>query len=237
MQFTEPSDRPDDDLALYDAVARTGHVILATGESDGRGGTRVLGGEEQLEQAGGAVAASSTFPNDAGGVIRRVASADAGLATIAAVDRAAARRPKRPREALIDFRGPPGTIPTYSFVDVLQGRVGARELRGKTVVVGASAPVLQDVHPTSAPGEKLMSGPELQANAIWTAVHGGPLRRVPGLGRRAAGPHARRPGHAGGAGVRPRARRRRRAAARRALRGRGAAGVRARQRAPGRRFR
>ena len=37
VQFTEPSDRPDDDLALYDAVARTGHVILATGESDGHG--------------------------------------------------------------------------------------------------------------------------------------------------------------------------------------------------------
>ena len=48
VQFTEPSDRPDDDLALYDAVARTGRVILATGESDGHGGTRVLGGDEQL---------------------------------------------------------------------------------------------------------------------------------------------------------------------------------------------
>jgi len=52
VQFTEPSDRPDDDLELYDAVARTKHVILATGESDGQGGTRVLGGREQLASAG-----------------------------------------------------------------------------------------------------------------------------------------------------------------------------------------
>jgi len=180
VQFTEPSDRPDDDLALYDAVARAGRVILATGESDGHGGTRVLGGEEQLARAGGAVAASSTFPHDEGGVIRRYARSDAGLDTIATV--AAERRGKRDadREALIDFRGPPGTIPTYSFVDVLRGRVDADALRGKTVVVGATAPVLQDVHPTSAPGGELMSGPELQANAIWTALHGNPLRRAPG---------------------------------------------------------
>ena len=33
VQFTEPSENPDDDLALYDAVDRAEGVILATGES------------------------------------------------------------------------------------------------------------------------------------------------------------------------------------------------------------
>ena len=66
--------------------------------------------------------------------------------------------------------------------------------------------MLQDVHPTSAPGEKLMSGPELQANAIWTAVHGNPLRRLPGWLGALLALRARRPGHARGARVRPRAR-------------------------------
>jgi CHASE2 domain-containing sensor protein len=179
VQFTEPSDRPDDDLALYDAVARTGHVILATGESDGRGGTRVLGGEASLAEAGGAKAAASTFPHESGGVIRRYQPVDTGLETIPAMT---ARRlgAAHVQPGLIDFRGPPGTIPTYSFSDVLSGRVGAAQLRGLTVVVGATAPVLQDVHPTSAPGERMMPGPEIEANAIWTAVHGNPLREVAG---------------------------------------------------------
>jgi CHASE2 domain-containing sensor protein len=184
VQFTEPSDREADDLALYDAVARTGHVILATGESDGHGGTRVLGGNEQLAKAGGAVAAASTFPYEQGGIIRRYRRTDAGLATIPAVTARLLGHPVPAGRfdddgaALIDFRGGPGTIPTYSFADVLRGRIGAQQLRGKTVVVGATAPALQDVHPVSAPGERMMAGPEIQANAIWTALAGNPLQPV-----------------------------------------------------------
>jgi adenylate cyclase len=45
--------------------------------------------------------------------------------------------------------------------------------------VGASAPSLQDVHPTSSSGSELMSGPEVQANAISTVLRGLPLRRAP----------------------------------------------------------
>jgi adenylate cyclase len=46
------------------------------------------------------------------------------------------------------------------------------------VVVGASAPSLQDLHPTPTSGTELMAGPELQANAIATVLHGLPLRDV-----------------------------------------------------------
>lgn len=49
-------------------------------------------------------------------------------------------------------------------------------LRGKVVVVGASAPSLQDVHATSTTGNSLMSGPEIQANAIATLQEGIPLQ-------------------------------------------------------------
>ena len=177
VQFTEPSEDTDEDLALYDAVARVDRVILATGEVDDDGGTRVLGGDENLEQAGGARAAASTFPTDRGGAIRRYAREDTHLLTIPALvgERFGAR--VRDARALIDFRGPTGTIPTYSFADVLEGR---GDLRGKIVVVGATAPALQDVHTTSAPGERQMPGAEIQANAIWTALHGNPLREIPG---------------------------------------------------------
>jgi adenylate cyclase len=53
--------------------------------------------------------------------------------------------------------------------------VPASAFRGKTVIVGASVPSLQDVHPTSTSGDELMPGPEIQANAAWTALHGFPL--------------------------------------------------------------
>ena len=48
------------------------------------------------------------------------------------------------------------------------------------MVVGASAPTLHDVHLTSTTDDELMAGPEVQANAIWTALRGLPLRSGPG---------------------------------------------------------
>jgi response regulator RpfG family c-di-GMP phosphodiesterase len=47
-------------------------------------------------------------------------------------------------------------------------------------VVGATAPTLQDVHSTPTASDRLMSGPEIQANAISTALRGMPLREAPG---------------------------------------------------------
>ncbi|MBO9532938.1 MAG: CHASE2 domain-containing protein [Solirubrobacteraceae bacterium] len=185
VQFTEPSGSDADDLALFDAVARTPGTILATGERDGRGRTKVLGGDEQLAEIGSR-AASSTFMHDRSGVIREYGRDDGKLETLAyATAKQLGKAPAAGRfnadgRALIDFRGPAGTFPSYSFADVLSGKVPASKLRGKVVVVGATAPVLQDVHPTSASGTRLMSGPEIQANAIWTAEHGNPLQTPPG---------------------------------------------------------
>ena len=65
-----------------------------------------------------------------------------------------------------------------SFSDVLRGRFPAEAVRGRVVVVGAAAPTLRDIHPTPA-GDELMAGAEVQANAIWTAMHGVPLRSAP----------------------------------------------------------
>ncbi|MGH2950143.1 MAG: adenylate/guanylate cyclase domain-containing protein, partial [Solirubrobacteraceae bacterium] len=59
---------------------------------------------------------------------------------------------------------------------VLARDAAARALAGRIVVVGLTATVLQDVHETPAPGSGLMSGPEIQANAIATVLRGAPLR-------------------------------------------------------------
>jgi len=181
IQYTEESTRRED-LALYDSIARVGGVVLATSETDGRGGTRVLGGDENLERIG-AQAAATNLPDEAGGIIRRFEPEVAGLSTIAV---AVAERLGRPVDraafgddgALIDYRGRPGTVPTVSFSDLVAGKADPALLRGRVVVIGATAPTLHDLHATPQ-GNDLMAGPEVQANAIWTALHGFPLAIAP----------------------------------------------------------
>jgi len=63
---------------------------------------------------------------------------------------------------------------------VLNGRAGAAGVRGRVAVVGLVAPTLGDVHATDAGGGALLSGPEIQADAIATVLAGLPLRGAPG---------------------------------------------------------
>jgi CHASE2 domain-containing sensor protein len=182
VQFTEPTTARED-LALYHAIRRARGVILATTEVDERGRTNVLGGDANVARAH-ARAAASNLPSDRGGVIRRFTYSVSGLQTMAVVaaselDRPLSRADLRGGGAWIDYRGPPRTIPTVSFGRLLRGDADPRLLREKVVVVGASAPTLQDVHPTPTSGKHPMSGPEIQANAVWTALHGLPLRSAP----------------------------------------------------------
>jgi CHASE2 domain-containing sensor protein len=181
VQFTEPT-TPRQDLALYNAVKRAGGAVLATTEADENGRTMVLGGDENLARID-AVAGAANLPEEERGVIRRFTWSKNNMDTIAVAVAKRLGRQVRPEAfqsggSYIDFRGPKGTIPTYSFSALVDGKVDPRALRGKIVVVGASAPALQDLHATSA-GNELMSGPEIQANAIWTLMHDLPLRTAP----------------------------------------------------------
>jgi CHASE2 domain-containing sensor protein len=184
VQFTEPT-RPREDLALLDAVARAGDVVLATTETDGRGRTNVLGGDENLADAR-AKAAAANLVTEAGGVVRRFPYAVGGLRSIAVTTAAQVSGKRGDRAgfagggAWIDYAGPPGTVPTVSFSDVVRGRADTRLLRDRIVVIGATAPTLRDVHATPLSDDQLMSGPEVQANAIATALRGLPLRQAPG---------------------------------------------------------
>ncbi|MGB0097144.1 MAG: CHASE2 domain-containing protein [Solirubrobacteraceae bacterium] len=70
--------------------------------------------------------------------------------------------------AWIDFAGPPGTVPTYSFSDVLLGHVPARAFAGKIVIVGYTDPSLNDIFKTPV-SDNYMSGPEVHVNAVDTS--------------------------------------------------------------------
>ena len=182
VQFTEPT-APRQDMALFDSIDRAGGVVLATSETDGHGHTNVLGGDENLAEIGAAAGASNLPDGERGGIIRRFTPEVAGLRTLAVVvaerqGRVVRREAFEPGGSYIDFRGPPGTIPTISFSSLVRGDVDPAELRDKIVVIGASAPTVHDQHATAA-GNKLMAGPEVQANAIWTLLHGLPLSTAP----------------------------------------------------------
>ena len=181
VEFAQPTPgRQSDDLALWSALGHAGGGVLAATETDAQGHTQVLGGDENLRTIH-AQAAAAAIDVDRGGVARRLPLQDGGLPTMAVT---VARRlgVRVPRSAFtsqgawIDFAGPPGTVPTYSYADVYRGRVPRSALAGRVVVVGATSPLLHDLHSAPTSDGVLMSGAELQANAVHTALAGFPLR-------------------------------------------------------------
>ena len=182
VQFTEPSN-PEDDGLLYQAIYRAGNVVLGTSEIAKGGKTRILGGDQNVRDAR-ARPASAQYDLDPNGVIRRIPFQTDGLKTMPVVsyERAFGHPPDRsgfkPNGAWIDFAGPPRTIRTLSFSRLLVRDFPTDFFKGRIVVVGAAAPSLQDVHPTSTSGADEMSGPEVQASAIATLQDGIPLRSV-----------------------------------------------------------
>ncbi|HEX9803092.1 MAG TPA: CHASE2 domain-containing protein, partial [Gammaproteobacteria bacterium] len=63
---------------------------------------------------------------------------------------------------VLNYRGPPGTIPGHSAADILQGRVPAEAIAGKLVLLGVSAIGVYDAH--STPFGPSFPGVEIQAN-------------------------------------------------------------------------
>lgn len=176
VSFDRPT-TPAADEALYEAARRSAPVVFGTSLISPSGATQVLGGNANLAAIGDQAAAADLIP-DPDGVLRHTLAEVNGLPTIAAaVERKLTGRsadPEQLRNGWIDFAGPPGTVRGLSFALVLRGDFDRAAVRGKVVVVGATAPVLQDMHSTAAGSP--MSGPEVQANAIATALAGFPLR-------------------------------------------------------------
>ncbi len=179
IQFTEPSANVRADNRLIAASRAAGNVVFSTTETGDRGESNVFGGGEALAYAR-AESGNGLFPEDTGGVFRRLPPQINGLDTLAV---AAVKRLGRPIPfdrmggdgMWIDFLGPPRHLRRVSFSDVAQGEVPRAAFAGKIVVIGATAPVLQDTHPVSWPGNT-MAGPEIHATAIDTLLRGAPLR-------------------------------------------------------------
>ena len=177
-----------DDLRLFDAVRQTrGRTVVAGIATNANGQSDVFGGPQVQREAGVGVG-SALFPVDHDGTIRHMPESVEGLQSFAvAAARGAGLSSTRLRSLFnarsewIDFPGPAGTVKTYSFSDVYNGVVPSAALRGRIVVIGATAGELQDVHTVSGWASSPMSGPEIEADAIATLMTGAPLRSAPAL--------------------------------------------------------
>ncbi len=154
LDTAAPTDVADDN-ALGEAIYAAGNVVLVT--TAPREGANV-----KQVRALRATIASSFLPTH-GGVARQVEYQKFGLPSAAV---AVARRAGRPVDrsgfsgdgAWIDFAGPAGTVPVTPFVNVLRGKVPASRFANKVVVIGATDPLLKDVHPVGF-GSGNMRGP------------------------------------------------------------------------------
>jgi adenylate cyclase len=203
IQFSEPSNTDKETFALLDSIYNAGNVVESTTEVDDNGNgyafiyyvpPKVQNSDKPgaindfLKREVRVTVAYGSFPTDPGGVIRRVAHDTDGLKSFSvAVAEKALGRPIDPDElggdtGWIDYYGDPETIPHVRYSDVYLGKTKPGLFRDKIVVVGATNPVLQDIHPTPTSGDGEMAGPEVQAHAIGTAMAGFPLDEWPDVG-------------------------------------------------------
>jgi adenylate cyclase len=178
-QFSEYGTAAEDNALGFALLRNRGKTILATTEVDEKGRPNLIFDEAALEELG-ARAGNANLPTDKDGIIRRFPYSVEGLKSFALVAAEVASGRPIPPEAMgadvqwIDYAGRPGTITSYSYSRVLNGQVPPSVFRDKVVVIGVTAPSLQDIHATPRGAE--MPGPEIQANAIETAMRGFPLR-------------------------------------------------------------
>jgi adenylate cyclase len=183
VQFTEPSENPADDQELADAIAAAGNVVLATTIVDDRGRTNVFGGDEILRTLQ-TRAAHAGYATDSGRVVRRMAHDLEMLETLAVaiVERDQNRQVPESEfpsdRPWIDYHGK-ANIKTIPFYRVVRGDFPKGTFTDKIVLVGATAPTLQDVHPTSVSGDDYMYGVEVLANSVSTLIRDFPLREAP----------------------------------------------------------
>jgi adenylate cyclase len=172
---------PAQDGALIRAVKRARPVVLATHDVNGPP-LRVPAGISNPERIG-AVLGSVGVPTDSDGEVREIYYQPVDIIGFDTEVASMALRTDSnsfPGDSFwIDYAGGPGTVPTYSFSDVLLGHVPPRAFAGKVVIVGYTDPILNDIFKTPV-SDSFMSGPEVHVNAVDTILGGFPLSVAPG---------------------------------------------------------
>ncbi len=185
MEFTHET-TPEQDDALIEAIGRArGKVIVGTSKVTSDGGTAIFGGEPTLLREIGVRPSEVQLTLDTDGSVRRFAHELNHLGSLPVVAAEAMTGRTIPASTFeggtlpINYAGPAETFQSISYAKVLRGEFPAGLFRGKLAIVGASSPILQDLHATPTSGGT-MPGPEIWANATSTLLQGVPLRDAPG---------------------------------------------------------
>jgi adenylate cyclase len=185
IEFLQPT-KVAEDNALINAVARAGpdKVVLADSQPDPQGRSGVFGGQEVLDQIG-ARAGNTQIGEDSDGVRRRIPYEVGNMETFPLVaaeitsGKTITTEEMGGPSAWIDYAGGVGTYPSVPFSRVLNGQFEPGFFKDKVVVIGASDPSLKDLAQTPTSEDDLMSGAEINANAIATALDDFPLQSTP----------------------------------------------------------
>lgn len=209
VTFVQPAPDPADDAAFAAALARwRDRVVLAAtlqpNQTAAHAGREAVLPRPELRRYGAVGVVDLPFDVD-GGVHAfdrlHVAEPDgmAAQRTFEGFDFALARRHLKRGKTwlddrdgwLIDYAGPPGWITSMSLVSLTDAIAAKDErilkgIRGKVVVVGATARRFQDQYPTpyaatllGAGAMAYMPGAEIHANAVATLLRGTPIARSP----------------------------------------------------------
>lgn len=178
VDFSARSDSGDAELAA--AIREAGHVILPIFKqraSSRRDDERFISSRPDAAFSDAWVGGVNVFPDD-DGVVREFPSAtyvdgaiQPSIATLLAEKHGLADRSFQPDWAIDAHR-----IPRFSFVDVMKGRVPGESLRGKRVLIGATAIELGDRY--AVPRYGMLPGVVIQALAAESLLQDRPIRRT-----------------------------------------------------------
>ena len=182
VDFSSSSD-PEGDAALEQALAAAGPRALLPvfyqWQPVPEAGPRLVITRPLPAFGAHAALCSINIQSDADGLVRRygagaavAAGSPPAMAEVLASDGFARRAP-----FYIDFSIDAAAIPVVSYVDVLTGTVPDAQVRGRSVIVGATALELGDRAPV--PLHAAVPGPLLQALAFESLVSGRALSRTP----------------------------------------------------------
>ena len=204
VQFTEPSPfgaEDDDQLILACRAARTCVMAAAEVNTSAKGDSSLVFGGEEAQRFARARVGFSNIPTDPDGVRRKMVHGVGPVKAFPVLGYEVATGKKVDPDSLggdkayIDYAGPRGTFPRVPYSKACNcaetegsgneqrakpvAQVKQGFFKDKVVIVGATASILQDVHPTPYGNDELMPGPEIHANAYRTAAQGFPLDDSP----------------------------------------------------------
>lgn len=178
--FLDPS--PQDE-ALARSLRRAGNVYLAAinGHSEGAGGGMQL--PTPLLTSAAAGLGSVDLAADDDGVVRRIPPIEDAPGALLPLYRQIARAGGGPQardgQGQLIAYAPPGRFRRISFAALASGEVPPASVRGKLLLIGATAAGLASQQPVPSHAGGLLSGVEVEANMLNTLLSQAGIRAVP----------------------------------------------------------